>query len=275
MIARAALLTLTSSLLLLGGAGAASAHRPVPPPRGDVDVRLLCDAGSCDEVFHGGQRYVVGEHGQRYVIALTNRSGRWVEAVVTVDGRNIVDGQRSSSRSRGYLIAPYDSVQVEGWRTSLSEVAAFRFTSVGDSYAGRVGDARLAGTIRVEVFPERAAAVILPPHRPYDRFDEDAPEYGPRGDTGAEKRAPSSANRDDARRRHYDGGQNLGTQFGESRWQPVQERDFVRANPNRPSQTTTLRYDDRRGLTSRGILSPPRWIEDHDRWVDPPPPRAW
>ena len=278
MIARSLLLTLTSSLLVVGGSAAADARRPYlpqPQPQAQVDVQLLCDGASCQEVRHHGARYVVGEQGQRYEISLTNRSDRWVEAVVTVDGRNIVDGDRASSRSRGYLIAPYDSVSIEGWRTSAAEVAAFRFTSVGDSYAGRVGDARLAGTVRVEVYPERRAVAWVPPRR--DDWDEDAPSLrrdgasAPKSDRAAT--AGEASRGDRSRWQPLDDGQNLGTQFGESRWQPVRMRDFQRADPNRPSQTVTLWYDDARGLIARGVLAPPRWIEE-DRWVAPPP-RSW
>jgi len=270
MIPRVALLTL--SLLTLSGV--ASAHRPYVPPRTDVDVRLVCDGHSCQEVRHGAQRYVVGEYGQRYAIALTNRSGRWVEAVVTVDGRNIVDGQRASSRSRGYLIAPYESVEIEGWRVSTREVAAFRFTSVGDSYAGRVGDGHRAGSIQVQVYPERQERHWVPePHPPYPYrgLEEDRAGDAPRAETGAEKRGSAYLDR----RRPPRGGQNLGTQYGESRWQPVEERDFTRANPSYPAQTTTLYYDNYSGLVARGVIPHRRYVEDHHHFVPPPPPRTW
>ncbi|TNF37063.1 MAG: hypothetical protein EP329_04065 [Deltaproteobacteria bacterium] len=269
---------MTSSLLALGGVGVASAHRPVPPRATDVDVRLVCEGGGCQEVGHYGQRYVVGEYGHRYTISLTNRSGRWVEAVVTVDGRNIVDGQRASSRSRGYLVAPYESVEIEGWRVSTREVAAFRFTSVGDSYAGRVGDGHRAGTIRVEVYPERQRPTWIPPVDPYPYPDapywRDGEERAPSTEGAAPRKdGAGSAYRDEVRRRH-DHGQHLGTQYGESRWQPVEERDFERASSS-PSQTTTLHYDDYRGLVARGVLPARRYEDDHHRFVPPPPPREW
>ncbi|MEP6654017.1 MAG: hypothetical protein ABJA82_11710, partial [Myxococcales bacterium] len=50
------------------------------------------------------------------------------------------------------------------WRLSHAEVAAFRFSSVADSYAARTGSAREVGVIGVAIFPERLAP--LPPPRP-------------------------------------------------------------------------------------------------------------
>lgn len=253
--------------LLTAWASTASAHRR-PAPRGFGEISLVCDGSPCQELGARGQRWVVGEYGQRYTIALINRSDVWLEAVVTVDGRSILDGDRMSSRSRGYLLAPRARVEVEGWRVSSDNVAAFRFTSVGDSYAGRIGDASDAGQIRVDFYPERTREVWVPtpPHRP-------EPWGGafPEEDGDGAKRAPRAA--DEARaaapRWESEDHQNLGTRFGERRWQPVSQRDFERADRFHPAQSIVLRYDDARGLRQRGILPRPRW--DDDGWVPPPP----
>jgi len=262
MTTRTLLLTLA---LALGVTSPAAAHRPIAT-RGLVDVALVCEGSPCDEVASGGQRYVVAGYGDRYTIALTNRSGGWVEAVVAVDGRSVTDGRRVGTQSRGYLLAPYQRVELEGWRIDTREVAAFRFTSVGDSYAGRIGSGADAGQIRVDVYNERGRPEVwVPAPSPWTTERDDRPSR-----SSAEKAAPSSVWRD--------GGQDLGTQYGESRWQPVEQRDFERAS-SYPAQSVTLRYDDARGLAARGILPghrwPERWVDDRrdDRWVPPPPVR--
>lgn len=247
----------------------ASAHRVPPPDRARVDVELLCDGSRCDEVRHRGQRYVVGEHGSRYAIALTNRSGGWVEVVVAVDGRSVTDGQRIGTRSRGYLLPPNDRIELEGWRMNHDEVAAFRFTSVGDSYAGRIGDAAQAGTIRVDVYPERRRPdVWVPPPQPRRFYNEG--DARPTPEDAPAKSRVGAAESSDGARWHDRREQNLGTQYGETRTQRVEQRDFDRADPNHPAQSLTLRYDDRRGLASRGVLDEPHRREV--RWVPPPPP---
>ncbi|MEZ4391864.1 MAG: hypothetical protein R3A48_12270 [Polyangiales bacterium] len=104
-----------------------------------------------------GRTFVLGTSGQRYSIVLENRTGASFEALVTVDGLDVLNGQPGSFASRGYVLRPYGTVEVRGFRQSLNHVAAFRFGSVGDSYAADRGDARNVGVIGVALFAERGA----------------------------------------------------------------------------------------------------------------------
>lgn len=248
-------------------------------------VELLCEGRPCPETTSRRTRWVMGDFGERYVIRVTNRSDRWTEAVVTVDGRDVVNGSAGSYSNRGYLIAPWDSVDIEGFRVSTSEVAAFRFTSVGDSYAGRVDGGRNAGVVGVAFFPARERPRPRPTPRPiYGRPGDDQPDYdddygyGPSKDRAeapaATRSAEESAGSGRAESRAGSVGdgarparrQNLGTQYGERRSSVVNEVEFTRANPTRPSKVISIRYDDRRGLLAAGIEPPRVWT--------PPPPRA-
>ncbi|MEQ1852217.1 MAG: hypothetical protein ABMA01_11565 [Chthoniobacteraceae bacterium] len=106
-----------------------------------------------------GRRFAVGESGGRYEIVVKNESRRPVEAVVSMDGLDIIDGEAASLKKRGYLLAPFESVAIEGFRTSSSSVAAFRFGSMFESYSHRRhGHATNAGVIGVAVFEEKRGA---------------------------------------------------------------------------------------------------------------------
>ncbi|MCB9730052.1 MAG: hypothetical protein H6744_10290 [Deltaproteobacteria bacterium] len=257
--------------------------------RESYGVELLCDGGRpCPETRSGRTRWVMGELGERYTIRVTNRTARWVEAVITVDGRDVVNGTVGSYSNRGYLIAPWDSVDVEGFRVSTREVAAFRFTTVPDSYAGRVDGGPNAGVVGVAFFPERERRRREPPepmplwdHRDY-RPDEDRSRGAAPGAESAPRTADksSSSGRTESRSR---GGatvrqptrrQNLGTQYGERRSSSVNEVEFTRANPQRPARVVSVRYDDRRGLFAHGIEPPRVWVAPPPRatrFVPPPP----
>jgi hypothetical protein len=258
-------------------------------------VDLLCEGRPCPETTSRRTRWVMGEFGERYVIRVTNRSDRWTEAVVTVDGRDVVNGTAGSYSNRGYLIAPWDSVDIEGFRVSTSEVAAFRFTSVGDSYAGRVDGGRNAGVVGVAFFPERERPRPRPTPRPlyerrrdYEPYYDDGDDYGYGGsDSAAEAPAVSGSAEKSASsgRAEGPGGsvadrarparrQNLGTQYGERRSSVVNEVEFTRANATRPSSVVSIRYDDRRGLIAAGIDPPRVWTAPpprSTRFVPPPP----
>lgn len=127
---------------------------------GAVTVRLLDENGRPLPSFEVASRdYVVGEHGEAYSIEVRNHTNDRIEAVATVDGLDVVDGEEGSFMKRGYVIGPFDSVRIDGFRRSTDTVAAFRFGSVRDSYAGRKGKARNVGVIGVALFHELGSDV--------------------------------------------------------------------------------------------------------------------
>jgi hypothetical protein len=104
-----------------------------------------------------GRTYVVGQDGQRYTMHVRNDTGGSYEMVSSVDGLDIVDGKPASYGKRGYILAPYSTLVIEGFRTSNHAVAAFRFGSVGESYAARTSGDRNVGVIGFAFFAERGS----------------------------------------------------------------------------------------------------------------------
>jgi hypothetical protein len=115
------------------------------------------------------------------------------------------------------------------------------------------------------------------------RGDEAAPAAPPRMGTGAAEKSADAEARggwvDDsyvAPRQQN----NLGTQYGETRYSPVTEVSFTRARSDRPDRVLTAYYDDARGLAARGIyVRPEPWWQAgpapfpyNDRRFAPPPP---
>ncbi|MEO5766909.1 MAG: hypothetical protein ABIS92_01035 [Polyangia bacterium] len=138
---------------------------PLRTVAGGYELQVLLDGTPAPTYQHAGETYILGQLGARYTLRIVNHTGRRVEAVAAVDGRDAMDGKPADVRTkRGYVVGPWSSVDVEGWRLSHAEVAAFRFSSVADSYAARTGSAREVGVIGVAIFPERLAP--LPPPRP-------------------------------------------------------------------------------------------------------------
>ncbi len=124
---------------------------------GPLRMSLLDGSGrSLQGAIVGGETYAVGETGQRYMIGIENNSGERYEVVTTVDGLDVIDGDHGSLDKRGYVVEPFTSFVIEGWRTSDSSVAAFRFSSIDDSYADRTGRPRNIGVIGAAFFHERS-----------------------------------------------------------------------------------------------------------------------
>jgi hypothetical protein len=88
-----------------------------------------------------------------------NRSDFRLEAVLSVDGLDVIDGRPASLRKRGYVIDPHRSLLVDGFRQSLGAVAAFRFSPVRESYAQeKYHNTRNVGVIGIAIFNEEGTA---------------------------------------------------------------------------------------------------------------------
>jgi len=239
--------------------------RPLPAPPPYSFAVEDEDGNSLPTFVKDGRTFVLGEPGLRYNIRVRNPTGQRVEAVVSVDGRDAISGQPGDYvNQRGYVIPAYGSLLVEGFRRSLEEVAAFRFTSREDSYSARLGTPQNVGVIGVAFFPERVrprAPVVRRP-RPLPRPAPLPEDYSGDGrGFESERAAPSApskrsapeakgASKDDLGSRERN---HLGTEFGENHESVVSSVSFERASATHPAWLSTLRYDDARGLNARGI----------------------
>ncbi len=152
--------------------------------RAPYDVQIITEDGDTAPTYaFKGRYYVQGTDNSRYIIRVTNPTPRRVEAVVSVDGLDVVDGENGDLNKRGYIVPAYGEVRIEGFRTSLQDVASFRFTSVDNSYAGRKGKARNVGVIAVAIFEEQApppdVQIVAPINpNPVYRWEDDRDEGG-------------------------------------------------------------------------------------------------
>jgi hypothetical protein len=201
--------SLLASLLLSAACSAAYADQPVGPAlppahvalaiaparlRAPYDVQILRSDGAALPTYALRDRfYVQGNAGERYVLRITNPTPRRIEAVVSIDGLDVIDGDSGDLRKRGYVVPAYGETRIEGFRTSQADVATFRFSSVSGSYAGQKGKARNVGVIAVALFEEQPAPdeqqIIVgrapPPRRPRP--------YDYRNDLDASRSAPASS----------------------------------------------------------------------------------
>jgi hypothetical protein len=218
------------------------ARADAPASAGGFSFELIDDGGRpLPTFFHAGRTYVLGTKGVRYRVRVRNESGRRAEVVVSVDGRDVIDGGPSSLEKNGYIVDSRGEVVIDGYRLSESTVAAFRFGTVSRSYAALEGDARDVGVIGVAVFPERQ--VRAEPLRDSLSRDSSSREKGARAESIQGAPSPSAP---EAKR------PGLGTTFGEEHESHVQRVAFLRES-TRPAATLTLRYDDRPGLLAAGV----------------------
>ncbi len=247
-------------------------------PEAARDVVMQVEDGSggvLSSFFHEGQRFVMGEEGQRYAIRVFNHSDKRVEAVVTVDGRDVVSGELGNFERRGYIVPAHGSVLIDGFRRNLDTVAAFRFSTPERSYSALKGSASHVGVIGLAVFSEverRPQAIAELPAAGFERKSKDEAEAP--ADTAA---APPPQPAEGWRGRRGTGSAaqpakkpGLGTGWGENRHSQVSREDFRRQDPDRPDFVTSFRYDNRAGLLARGIR-----VDGNDGFAQPPDPQAF
>ena len=177
---------------------------------------------------HEGGAYVVGKPGHEYQIRAANRLGEELLAVMSVDGVNVITGQTANPSQSGYVISPRGSLDVQGWRKSLSQTAAFYFTALPDSYAARTGRPEDVGVIGVALFRRKPQPKPFPPGI---------------ADSASVPRAMERDSR-------------LGTGHGRQEHSPAVHVTFQRAT-SAPAEVITLYYDSHANLVARGVIREP------------------
>ncbi len=233
------LLPLVAVLALCG-------FRPAPPPTAlssaaPVALRLVDrDAGRLLPLYHHrGQQWSAGEQGHRFAVQLRNQSSERVLVVLSVDGVNAISGEDAAPYQSGYVLQPWQQVDITGWRKSDDDVAQFVFSPPAASYAARTGRDANIGVVGIAVFKERS-------YRPQalDRVEV----------TGGRAQARRSAV--PAAEAMAAPAPALGTAHGQRERAPVRTTAFERASST-PDQVSQLRYDSARNLRARGIALEP------------------
>jgi hypothetical protein len=206
----------------------------------EIEIRERDSGRILPVIWHDGERYVAGEPGREYEIRLRNPTGSRVLAVTSVDGVNVITGKTASPAQSGYVLDAWGGVDIDGWRKSLDEVAAFYFTALPDSYAARTGRPDNVGVIGVALFRERVALQL----RRDDRAWPDSPASAPAAEASRDSAKASSAE------------ERLGTGHGRRLDSGAVYTSFERASET-PDEVIRIYYDSRRNLVARGILPQP------------------
>jgi hypothetical protein len=217
----------------------------------DIEIYDRTAHRTLDLHEHEGRLYVVGEPHHRYEVRVHNRADLRVLAVASVDGVNVISGKTASEQQSGYVLDPWDGVDIEGWRKSLDEVATFYFTRLSNSYAARTGRPGNVGVIGVAVFREHRLCC----HHP--RFEERTTEAAPAPSAQADSRSEDKALSKQERER-------LGTGHGHREDSPAHYVDFRRASTT-PEETIVIYYDSRKNLIAQGVIREPRHYADQSR----------
>ena len=234
----------------------------------DVSVTDRTTGEKLEVYRHQGRLYVAGKPGNRYAVNLRNKSGGRLLTVISVDGVNALNGQTAATSQSGYVISPWQAAEISGWRKSMDDVAAFYFTSIADSYAGRTDRPQNVGVIGVAVY--REAEPLPPPAQAAfsarERVEQEAlialtalratmrPNPNPEPTPRPVPRPSAAPERSEALSKKAEG--RLGTGHGERISAPTQYTEFRRASDT-PSEIVTIYYNSRANLLAQGVIPRP------------------
>ena len=220
----------------------------------DLNVYDRTEGRRLQVYWHEGRAWVVGRPGNEYQISVRNQRSEDLLAVMSVDGINVITGETASPQQSGYVLSPWNGLDVRGWRKNMERTAAFYFTEIHDSYAARTGRPDHVGVIGVALFQRKRAEP-----RPYDiapysrRSAPQASDQAGSSAAPAESHAESHAFREDR-------DAKLGTGHGRSEASHARYAQFERASST-PAETVTIYYDSYRNLVARGVIRGPRPYE--------------
>jgi hypothetical protein len=217
--------------------GSAGAQERTARVSGVGKVTLVDKNGApLPKVKHNGKTYAIGKRGQVFGVQIKNRSRDRVEAVISVDGRDVLTGKKATKEARGYVLSGRESTVIKGWRTSQSTVAEFEFAKRGEGYDSQMGgEGTREGLVGVAIFDERPRPVYRPLR----------PDL-----LGAAGMRRSS--RGGAASLSLEGSRDLSADFGDEIVDRVGTTTFIRASVE-PRAVLQLSYGTAKGLIKAGV----------------------
>jgi len=239
---------LLALLPLVFAASTAQAGRLV-----DLQVVDRESGANLQQYPHRGDTFVAGAPGHRYAVRLVNRSNERVLAVLSVDGVNAISGETAATQQTGYVLDPYESTEVAGWRKNMNEIAAFEFTTLSESYAAQTGRPGNVGVIGLAVFRERPVRPPVYRNKVDKSSTEGEAKRAPEMPAAAPSASAGGAADSMARRESAPVQESLGTGHGDREDSNATYTSFERIS-DKPYEVVAVRYDSYRNLVARGVI---------------------
>jgi hypothetical protein len=252
-----------------------------------VSISLSTPEGDLHQIHHAGKAYVEAKPGQSYTLVLSNHTPHRKLALLTVDGLNTISGQKGDFSGPGWVLAPFQTARITGWKLGSESAAAFTFGGKHGSYANKTGHGtKNVGVIGVAVFDEKETG--------YDFWTQTLGQLssgvigggkwsgggggtysaGPGTTAGGPEVYGASVNsvcstepatlsqpqtKTITRRRvSKNAGSSVGTQFGQKTEMQSADTTFTRAT-EKPTSLVAIHYGTRRDLERWGVpLNPPQ-----------------
>lgn len=114
---------------------------------GKVNLSFTDDNGNTLPITReNSDYYLSATEGQKYTLRYTNTSDNTYAIIASVDGLNVITGERASVHGSSYILNPHATLLIEGFRKNDSAVAGFTFGKPEQSYANHLDNGSIDNT---------------------------------------------------------------------------------------------------------------------------------
>lgn len=238
--------------------------------KSSFEFEVLVHGSSTKEYYHEYKTYIEGKKDSHFSLRMKNNSNSKALFIPTVDGLSIISGKEGSFKSQGYIVNAYDSVTIDGWRTSDEKVSQFYFSTPEKSYATKVKKGGNLGVIGCAVYKEKEHVKIIEKiikeYIPYEVKPYVFPPLnsGPwysyqcsslsQSEPASIMTCATSLNASaspTSNKFSRSVSQGLGTGFGEDKYSPITKVDFER--DDKITEIFTIYYNTRENLEALGV----------------------
>jgi hypothetical protein len=218
--------------------------------------------------------------------------------VLSVDGVNVITGETASVGQTGYVLDPWQTYDIAGWRKSDTAIASFVFAALGDSYAARTGRPGNVGVIGMAAFLEKPEPQAMRQrHEPPTTVERrgsmgesdssvSAAKAQASAGNAAQPAAPAERSADNLATGEIAASatnrvaptERLGTGHGQREWSVSRRTSFEKLSST-PQDVVEIAYDSFANLVLAGVIAAPTaqaraFPSDGPRgFVPDPPPR--
>jgi hypothetical protein len=132
-----------------------------------LELRILVNGRAVTEYEHEGNVFIEGRKGSEFELEIRNKTSRRMLAVISVDGKNILDGSKATKDGRGLVLAAYQTHVVPGWKLDGVSAAKFTFEDKADSYSAKMAqpdEAVITGVIGLLAYEEETPPKVVHHH---------------------------------------------------------------------------------------------------------------
>lgn len=121
-----------------------------------ISLELRVNGRPVTEYTKDGKIFIEGRKGSKYDLVIRNNSSTRKRVVVSVDGQNVINGEQADYNGPAYILSPWQTTVIDGWRVSNEEVRQFVFSAAGTSRSEKMGEGtNNCGVIAVAAFNEK------------------------------------------------------------------------------------------------------------------------